>query len=246
MPTVLPRLAGVALVGGLTIGIANPALADDTESAEHAIPIDAIKERCDNAIERRLTDLDRAEARLDEVDALTDEHAATLAGIIGATESGLTELQSAIAAATERAEVRELCGQIAPDYRVYLVVLPQAHLTVGADRVDLAVARADELVFAFDAAVATAEAAGADVTEAVAHRDAAVGHVRTADESAAGVADSVLVVTPDSYNAGPGAAALDSARSALRTSHSELHAAHADAHAAARALREALADLDPT
>ena len=244
MPNVFPRLAGVALAGGLTLGVAAPALADDTEPAEHGVPIDVIKERCDTAIERRLTDLDRAESRLDEVDALTDAHAATLDGIVDATDAGLVDLREAIAAATEKAEVRDLCGQIAPDYRVYLVVLPQAHMTVGADRVDVAVARADELVTAFDEAVLTAAAAGADVTEAVAHRDAAVAHVRTADESAAGVADSVLAVTPGTYNAGPGADALNSARVALRASHSELHAAHEDAHAAARALREALGDLE--
>ena len=50
----------------------------------------------------------------------------------------------------------------------------------------------------------------------------------------------VLAVTPGSFNAGPGAEALDAGRTALRTSHQELKSARADAHAAVQALREAL------
>lgn len=244
MKTIYSRLASVALVGGLTFGITTPALADDGDTTEQHVSIDDLRERCDGAIERRLSGLDAAEARLTGSATLTGDHAATLIGIIDATEAGLVSLEADLAAAVDVAVVRDLCGQIGPDYRVYLVVLPQVHLTTGTDRVDAAVTRADQLVVEFDAAVAEAEAAGADVTEAVAHRDAAVAHIRTADDSVDGVADSVLAVTPDSYNAGPGSDVLDSARSALRTSHLELRTAHADARAAVKALREAIAAVN--
>ncbi|MFQ5557448.1 MAG: hypothetical protein ACE5GB_08090, partial [Acidimicrobiales bacterium] len=202
-----------------------------------------VKDRCNRAIERRLGHLDQAETRLANATVLTDDHAATLAVIIDDTQAGLTTLQADIAAATEPEVVRELCGRIAPDYRVYLVVLPQAHLTVGADRVDVATDRAEEAIEKFDEALAAAEAAGADITEATALRDEAAAHVDTAEDAAEGMADSVLAVTPESYNNGSGAADLDAARSALRTSREELKQAHASAKAAVEALREAIDDI---
>jgi len=221
-----PRLTAALLVGGLTIGPTAPALAQEEESdtegdTEHVINL---KSRCQQAIERRLGDLSRTQARIDGIEVLTEGHETTLDGIIDSTESGLAQLSDDIADENNRLELVQLCAQIATSYRVYLVVLPQTHLTVGADRIDAAVARGHELIDAFDTAVEAAIAAGADVEAAVALRDQAVAHLAIAESSNSGVAAGALSVTPASYNDGPGEVVLD--------------------RAAIQALRDAIGDLE--
>jgi hypothetical protein len=125
------------------------------------------------------------------------------------------------------------------------VVLPQAHLTVGADRADFAIDLSEALIVEFDEAVERAIEAGADVTEAVALMDQAEVHLSTADGANDGVADAVLAVTPASWNDGPGTETIDSGRSSLRTAHTELKAANDDGKAAVRALRDAVGDVTP-
>lgn len=245
MNTRIPRIAGAVLAGSLTLGIAAPAMAQEApteETARHG-DLDSLKAKCNEAIERRLRDLGAATERLDGVEVLTDAHEATLDGIIGATSAALTTLRTDIAAADDLPTTLRLCHQIAPAHRVYLVVLPQAHLTVGADRSAAAVTVGDGVVERFDEAVEKAIEAGADVTEAVALMDQAEAHLAAADAADDGIADAVLAVTPQSWNDGPGRATLDDARSSLRTAHQELKSANDDGRAAVRALREAIGDV---
>jgi len=240
-----PRLTSALLVGGLTIGATAPAFAQEEEAdtegdTEHVVNL---KSRCQQAIERRLGDLHRTQTRIDGIEVLTEEHENTLDGIIDSTESGLAQLSEDIAGEDNRRELVQLCTQIATSYRVYLVVLPQTHLTVGADRVDAAAARGDELIDTFDTAVEAAIAAGADVDAAVALRDQAVAHLAIAESSNSGVAAGALGVTPASYNEGPGEVILDTVRGALRAAHAELKAGVEDGKAAIQALRDAIGDL---
>ena len=134
----------------------------------------------------------------------------------------------------------KLCAEIAIEFRVYLVVLPQTHLTVGADRVDLAVDRGDALVEAFDVAVEAAIEAGADVTDAVTYRDKAVAHLEAAEASVVGVADEVLMVIFFLYNVGFGQTVITDTRAAVRGVHSEIKEGIADGQTAIEKLREAL------
>ncbi len=248
MTTRIPRLAAALVVGGLTIGAAAPAFAQDETTEEEAGTehVVNLKDRCQRAIERRLGDLATVQARLDDIEALTDGHENTLDGIIDSTESGLAQLSDDIADEDDRAELVALCTAIATDYRVYLVVLPQTHLTVGADRVDMAVDHGHDLLATFDAAVEAAITAGADVEDAVALRDQAAAHLSIAESSNSGVAAGALGVTPQSYNDGPGEVVLDTVRGALRTAHTELEAGIEDGRAAVEALRDAIHDLEDT
>ena len=236
MPTFFPRLATACIVGGLALGVASPALAQAEESADTG---DAAS-RCQAQIDRRLDDLAAAQARAAGVDALTDTHESTINGIIDSTEAGLIDQSAAIAATTDRAELASLCAEIATEFRVYLVVLPQTHLTVSADRVDQAVVRGDELLAHLDEAIAAAAEAGADVTAAEALRDDAAAHLASASAGVAGAADQVLTVTPSSWNDGDGQTVIENTRAAVRTAHAEIKDGIEDGHAAIEAVRAAL------
>ena len=171
---------------------------------------------------------------------MTAEHASTINTIIDSTEAGLAEQSVAIAAAEDHTELARLCAEIATEFRVYLVVLPQTHLTVGADRVDQAVGRGEELLARLDEAIAAAAEAGADVTEAQQLRDGAATHLADAAAGVLGTADTVLTVTPGSWNDGDGAAVIDASRTAVRNAHADITAGIEDGKAALEALRIAL------
>jgi hypothetical protein len=237
-----PKLAITALTCVLTLGMTAPAIAQDVDEApetgEHSLP--GVKARCQEAIDERLDDAARAQAELNGITALTADHERALDDIIDRTQSGLTRLSNEIDAVTERPVVLRLCAQIAPGYRVYLVVLPQTHLTVAADRSQLATEIGYAVIDQLDEAITRAATVGADVTEAQAYRDTSLAHLEAADAANNGVADAVLAVTPDSYNHGDGRAVLEGARGHMRSAHSELQGSHVAGKAAAEALRDAL------
>lgn len=237
-------IAGAVLVGGVGLGVAAPAFAQEGEGTVATAPsrdLESLKARCLAAISQRQDALGRLESAIGSAENLTDAHEATIAGIVDNTQAGLDGLGGQISAATTPEELRDLCPKIATDYRVYLVVLPQGHMTIGADAVDAVVAKSADAFSRLDEAIAEAAAAGADVTEAQAHRDAAAALIAQADSAVDGLADSVLGVTPASYNDGSGKTVLDNARATLRTTKETLKNARNELKAAVEALRGATA-----
>lgn len=233
----LPRLAAATLIGTVSLGLAAPALAQDRPADE------ATGERCLAAVDRRLDHLTEAQRRLDGVEAVTDEHEATIDALIDATRTGLTELRAEIDGTAETETLRDACRRIAEDFRVYLVVVPQARLAVAADRGDHAVEVGATALARLDDAIARAEEAGADVGPARVLRDEAADHLAEADAAGEGVADAVLAVTPAAWNDGPGAEVLDDARDDLGTAHTAWRDARDSARAAVAALRDAMAGV---
>jgi len=242
-----PRILGTLLVAGLTFGLAAPAFAQTSETRRTGdateIGIENAKDRCIQAIDERLGALDKAQARLDEADYVADAHTTELTSIITNTRTGLERLAGQIDESQDPDEVRAMCKSIAPDYRVYLVVLPQVRLTAAADRILATQARVDELVAKFDEAADRAKEAGADVAEAVVLRDRALEQFRSAWSTVEGVADSVLSVTPAGYNQGPGAVTLDNARASIGSSVDQMNAARETGKAAVQALKDAIAAI---
>ncbi|MEU8003253.1 hypothetical protein AB0B66_19015 [Catellatospora sp. NPDC049111] len=161
---------------------------------------------------------------------LTDAHQAALQKIIDADIAGLTELRAKVATETTAEAVRADARSMVEDYRVYLLVRPQVHLTVAADVESAALARLRTLHDKLAQAVAAAKSAGKDVGDA----EAKLAHLKSeldATESAlSGLADDLLAVQP-----GPDAAAIKAktaaARTDVRTARTHLRAAVADAKA---------------
>ncbi len=242
-----PKVVAAVLVAGLTFGLAAPAFAQTTTvtdrgTATNVDPENA-KVRCIQAIDARLDTLAKAQARLDEASFVTEDHAASLTSIIASTDSGLRTLRDKIDTSEDPREVVALCRTIGPDYRVYLVVVPQVRLTAGADKIESTRGRIADLTDKFDAAADRAKEAGADVAEAVYLHNRAVQQFDEAISVVDGVADSVIAVTPASFNDGPGARTLEVARESVRTSAGQMKSAWETGQAAVQALKDAIAAL---
>jgi len=239
-----PKVIAAVLVAGLTFGLAAPAFAQtstvtDRGTATNIDPANA-KARCIQAIDSRFDTLAAAQARLDEASFVTEDHASSLSAIISSTNAGLRTLRDQIDTSQDPREVVALCNTIGPDYRVYLVVVPQVRLTAAADKIVSTQGRFDDLTAKFDAAADRAKEAGADVAEAVDLRNRAVEQFNNAIALVDGVGDSVIAVTPASFNEGPGANTLDVARETVRTSVGQMKSAHETGKAAVQALKDAI------
>lgn len=225
-----PRVLGAVLIAGLTIGIAAPAFAATTtrerSSDVSSTDIENAKARCVQAIDHRLDTMAKMQSQLDAADFVTEAHTNSLQSIINSTNSGLRNLRDGINSSEDPNEVRAMCKSIGPDYRVYLVVVPQARLTVGADRITHSQARFDDLTAKFDA---TAD-------RAVEQFDVAISLVD-------GVSDSVLAVTPAGFDEGPGQVTLEVARESIGTSVGQLRSARATGQKAVQALKDAIAAI---
>ena len=154
---VLAAMPGVALAQEATTDEEAPAVVqqrtttDEDRAAARAEAeaawLTTVKARALEAIEKRLVTLAELEVKIDGSETLKANHAAALMQDIRFSVKGLEDLAEEIRAATDLETLRVLVPQIFEDYRVYAVVVPKTHLTLGADA---AVAIADRLDGATD------------------------------------------------------------------------------------------------
>jgi hypothetical protein len=169
----------------------------------------AAKAKAIAAIDRRLAWLDALTGHINGAQHLSADHKATLLDKINADRLGLRSLRAQIVADDDGPTFRQHAQQIVTDYRVYLLLTPQVHMTIVADAMDNAYERlsavADKLA-----------AEGKDVTElrariadAKAHADPVPAHV--------------LPLVPHGYP--DNKPVLDAARDDLETARADLKAA---------------------
>lgn len=161
---------------------------------------------------------------------LTDAHQAALQKIIDADIAGLTELRAKVAAETTSEAVRADARSMIEDYRVYLLVRPQIHLTVAADVASATLTRLRTVHDKLAQAVAAAKSAGKDVGDAEAKLAHLKSELDATEPVLSGLADDLLAVRP-----GPDAPAIKAkttaARADVRTARTHLRAAITDAKA---------------
>jgi hypothetical protein len=154
---------------------------------------------------------------------LTDGHRAALTGVIDDTTTRLQTLRSEIEAATDAGALRERCRSIFSEYRVFALVLPRTRLVVASDASVAAADKLDDLAGKLGAAIAQAEAAGRDVTQAKTDLEAMKEKIASGRTSAASVADAVLALTTADWNADHNV--LLPARKSLQSAGRDLRAA---------------------
>ncbi len=207
-------LAG-ALIVGLTLS-GTPVTTEPTDRLE------AIQSRAERATDERIRAIDRALDRIENADALTDDHRSVIVEQLTADRAAMEALYDEIAAETTAVEALETYQSIFVDYRVFAVSLPQALYAAGADRLtEVTLPRLEQ---AYDALVEVS-----DNSDGLAELRSLID---AASASADGIADAALAVTPADYN--DDATVLADLRLELR----DAGAAARDAVSAARELWE--------
>ena len=205
-------------------------------ASKGALGLAALKAFGDCEINRRLTTLTDVSAKITASKVITSSHAAALQSEISSTRSGLTSLKATIDADPVLATLKADVTRIATDYRVYVLVVPQANLVNGADAVLAAQAKVADINTKLTAAIAAAKAGGKDTTAAQTALDAMNASVTAAVGLATPLPAALLPLTPAQYNGGTAGPILGNARTALGTARPDLK----NAVASAKACRDAL------
>jgi hypothetical protein len=236
MKRTIRRLMPAAAVTTLaaTIVAVPSAASAATPPKDPAACLKAVQDWTVSNVDGRLAHLDVLDAALQAAGSVTAAHRAALTESYASARTGLPAVESAVLADTECAEARADARAVVDDYRIYLVLTPQTHLTIAADRGIAGEARLDAAALTLQKAIDSAAAAGRDVGAAQAAQAELLGDLQQARAAFDGVADDVLAQTPAGY---PGNSAVFSA---ARTEAQQGRQALAEAARDAKAVREAL------
>jgi len=199
--------------------------------------VDTLRAFGDCEINRRFTTLTDVSSKITGSKVITPSDASALQAEIGSTQSGLTSLKASIDSETALPALKADIAKIATDYRVYLLVVPQANLVNGADAVLVAQTKFAGVNTTLTARIADAKAHGKDTTAAQADLDKMNASVTAAAGLASPLPAALLPLTPAQYNGGTAGPILTSARTALGTARDDLKSAIADAKACRDALK---------
>jgi hypothetical protein len=158
---------------------------------------------------------------------LTSADQSTLEHDISSVElPGIEALQPQAQSATTCAELKTIAHSMVYDYRVYVVMSPQTHLTIAADDASFVDAKMAALEPKIEQAIADAKAKGKDVSGAEAAFADFQSQVSSAGSAVSGLSATLLAQTPQGY---PGnESVFQGAKSTLSTARGELHQAYQD------------------
>ncbi|MGH2465896.1 MAG: hypothetical protein ACRDGI_10585 [Candidatus Limnocylindrales bacterium] len=203
----------------------------------HPGNVDVLRAVGDCEINRRFVTLDGLTSLVNRSTVLTADHKTDLisgGGINPASfvseHAGLTTLKATIDADTTIASLRAHIAKIAPDYRVYLLVVPKTHIVAAADGAAKTSARFVPLASELQNLINQAKADGKDVTAAQAKLDDLNAKVSQANGLISPVAGSVLPLSPANWNSAAAKPIMQAARQSLHRARNLLVDARQDAH----------------
>lgn len=198
--SLVKRMSALAVAGGLVLGMTTTAFAagvtNTVTPGATTTTLDGLKDRCESAIDRRLGDLGTLRTKVSSNTYLTAAHKTTLLGEITDEVSGLTALKAKIAVDTNRATLVTDCRSIVDHYRVYLLMIPQAHLLIAADASATIGEKLGDLATKLQADVNKAKAAGKNTADAQADLDAMISANASGKATAAGVPALISFTLP--------------------------------------------------
>ena len=151
------------------------------------------------ALSGRVAQLTSLSAAVGAAADLTAADRSTLATDLASELAGIQALQAQLPSATTCQSVVAAGRAMVVNFRVYVVMTPQAHLTIAADTESAVAANLAALEPRLQAAVTSAGQSGADVASAQRALADLEAEVTAAQRSSAGISAQVLGFTPASY-----------------------------------------------
>lgn len=160
-------LLGVSTVSAQGIGsrLTNRLTAQASASAQRqSTELSKLQQRADNAISKRLTDLNRLISRIQNDKRLTADDKATLSTNVQNSINGLTQLKAKIDADTDLVVAQSDAKEIVTGFRVYLVVNPQTQLLIMIDNLTTTSSNIQKLTPQLQNLINTLKSQGKDTT----------------------------------------------------------------------------------
>jgi len=215
-------IAGVVFfVPSSTFATENTGADKQTAATENqANKIARLKAKGDQEISRRLTALQKINAKIDRVKLLTADQKASFKEQVNKNIADLTVLKAKIDADTDLTILRADVKSITTSYRVFALFIPKIYLLVSTDRaleaVDLLSSLADKLSTRLDQAAAE----GKDVTDLKNDLTSMKASIASAKTQLQDIEDTIIPLTSEGY---PGnKTTLKSARDKLKQARQNL------------------------
>jgi prefoldin subunit 5 len=190
-------------------------------------PLENLRNRAVNEIDRRIAALTQATSRLGLLKHLSDTVKSTLTTLVRGEIESLTALKAKIQAETDLATLRTDAKSIVVSHRIFALFLPQVRLLATADKLLQISDKTTELSVKLQARIATAKAAGNNTVSLETLLAGMNQNIESARTNANEVITAVTPLTPDGYPANR--TALLSAKQNLQAGHKSLKDAIQDA-----------------
>ena len=243
--TMVKRIGALALAGGMVLNFSSSAIAAGTatstvtpspapsktgKAGKTSNIVDALQQTCEAAIDRRLGSLGDLRGKVSSSTYLTAGNRAMLLGEIGSENDGLAALRLKIAGDTDRATLVADCKSIVEHYRVYMLMIPQAHVMVASDAAAAIGQKLTDLSARLQADIEKAKVAGKDTSDAqrdLHNLNTAIGAGTAAAAAVDGLVNFSLPLNPSAYEADE--QNVKTARTDIGTAHTNFVQARSDA-----------------
>ncbi len=212
---------------------------NEPKGKDQTTRISDAKSRADQEIERRIKSMSELTSRMGEMKKLSDTDRAALSAMIKVDIDNLTALKAKIDADTDTATLKTDVQSITKSYRTYMLLMPKIRILAAADRMDTTTDMLGTIVTKLQAAIASAQTVGKDVTAMNASLADMQAKIADAKTQYANAKAAVTTLVPDNGTQSvidANKAALEKARDMIKAGAADLKAASADA----KSIRDAL------
>ncbi|MGP8058404.1 MAG: hypothetical protein ACLP9C_02035 [Acidimicrobiales bacterium] len=197
----VPGTPGTATSRSTARPIPTGAAAAGAPATCSAANLAAVQGYVSQALSGRVAQLNSLSAAVGAAADLTAADRSTLASDLASELAGIQALQAQLPSATTCQAVVAAGRAMVVNFRVYVVMTPQAHLTIAADTETTVAANLAALEPRLKAAVTSAGQSGTGVATAQRDLGDLEAEVAAAQRSSAGISAQVLGFTPASYPA---------------------------------------------
>jgi hypothetical protein len=215
-----------------------------TNTGTNTQKLENLKTKGAAEIDRRLTNLNEALAKLDASTTLKPADKSALDKTIAAELTGLKALKAKLAADSDLTTARTDVQSIFTDYRVYYLMLPKTRMISAADKFDVVETKLTKLEADLQAKVTAAKAAGQDVTAMQKLLDDMLAKDTDATTKTQGVVTPLLALQPADFNSNH--TVLLQYRTTMAAALTDLQASRADAASVIAALKTPKTSSSPT
>lgn len=186
-----------------------------------------IKTRGDQEISRRLSELSKLTAVINNATKLTASDKSALSSEISGAVSGLTALKTTLDNETTLDAARTDAQSILTEYRVFALVMPKVHLLKIADDQVAAATKLSDAAIKLQTRLKSLKTSGKDVTALQATLDDMTTNIASAQKISSTIQSSISSLQPTDYNSNHSVLVGDNAQ--LKASHASLVKARQDA-----------------
>ena len=212
---------------------------DAALDAKIATRIEIAKQHADQEIDRRMKALSDLNARIEGMVRLTASAKTTLQDSLLQEIAKLGALKVKIHADTDMPVLKADILSVTQLYRVYMLVVPQTHITIAADKIHFVVNSMTALANKLSVRIEAATAAGKDtkvVAQLLLDLNAKLTDANVQADSAVSMSAGLTPDNGDKAKATANEAALKSARAKIKASTESVHQARKSAGTIVKAL----------